>query len=243
MIFSEHTPFEKLPNSDETLKKLLNYNPVHNEYTRKQNIPERNPNETDRAGWRGYDRVYTKYLANKKNENLNILEIGIMEGYGLLAWKRFFNNASIFGVDYHIDERIKNEFRKIEAEFFDFTKIEKHYFDTTKKDSWKILESVDFDIIIDDGGHHPQTQLDTLNNAWELLKSGGLYFIEDIGHRYGEVPLNELSIKLEKMNRQGNTVKIYSHQNLGLKRQIEQRRIIADPDTNCTEYIAVIHKA
>lgn len=242
MIFSYSTYYSELHQIDESLKNYLNYNPIHNEYTRKQNIPERNPNETDRGGWRGYDRVYSKYFEQLKNENLNLLEIGIKEGYGLLAWNRYFTNSKIYGVDYHVDDILKNEFEKIKNSFPKYSDVEMSFFDTTDKSSWNIFEDNKFDIIIDDGGHHPVTQLRTLENCWTKLKPGGLFFIEDIGHRYGEVQLFELSRKLEKLGKQGNRIEIFKHFNAGLKRQIESGKISADLDTNCDEYIAVIHK-
>ena len=85
MIFDKAPHYDVLSPSDIELKEYLNYNPVHNAYTKRQNLPGRSPTETDRAGWRGYDRVYTKYFKDIRNDKLDILEVGIKEGYGI--WK------------------------------------------------------------------------------------------------------------------------------------------------------------
>lgn len=247
-IFYAATPYSALPVSDGELKSLLNYNPHHNAYTAKQNFPGRNPNETDRGGWRGYDTVYSKYLLPLKNDPINMLEIGIFYGYGILAWQRFFPNGKITGVDNVIDVSRIQEFKKIEKDFPDYKKIKKEIMDTTKEDDWLLFLGKQFDIIIDDGGHHPDTQIPTLRNGWKYLKTGGLYFIEDISHRYTDSKLEKLNDELQALKDRGNTVEIYSHVNTGLLHILSnpdlKKRYGVSPQApmNAEEYIAVIQK-
>jgi hypothetical protein len=41
-----------------------------------------------------------------------------------------------------------------------------------------------YDVIVDDGGHNPTMQLQTLAGLWPALKSGGVYIVEDVQTTY-----------------------------------------------------------
>lgn len=246
MIFNNATDYQELPKSLSDLKKYLNYNPVHNRYTAKQNIPERSPNETDRGGWRGYDRVYSRFFKDIQNDKICLLEIGIMHGYGILAWQRFFKNAIVYGVDLFPNDQMLLEFENIKQDFSVFKKSRMLFFDTTKTEDWFNLYGKKFDVIIDDGGHHPHTQIDTFKNAWKHLKPGGLYFIEDVSHRYGDDELQSLSDLLENNMSDFELIEIYYHINHGLKKvymddRFLQKNRIKHRD-NLKEYIVVLKK-
>ncbi len=52
----------------------------------------------------GYADIYFSYIEKLKNENINLLEIGIADGKSLLAWSDYFKNGKIIGIDKnHID--------------------------------------------------------------------------------------------------------------------------------------------
>ena len=112
---------------DKDLKRFLSYNPYHNLLTSKRlnlNFSEdyiknfdREIIETDRSGWRGYDKIYSKHISHLKNKKINLLEIGIQYGYGLLAWARYFNKGLIEGLEYsteYVDDYliIKEKFKE-----------------------------------------------------------------------------------------------------------------------------------
>lgn len=243
MLFDNAIPFQDLPESEDHLKTLLNYNPQHNDYTKKQNIPERNPNETDRGGWRGYDRVYTKYLSDRKYNVKKLLEIGIYFGYGILTWCRYFENAKIYGMDNSIFVEQMIEIEKIKSGFTDFKRVEIFNADSTNENAWPFKES-SLDVIIDDGDHHPLSQIKTLECGWKYLKSGGLYFIEDVSHRYGDEYIGMLNDKLVELSKE-NYVSIYSHKNAGLKRLNNKEWLKKNKIVNLnnpTEYIVVLQK-
>ena len=58
---------------------------------------------------------YEKYLPFNRYDNLNILEIGVLDGKSLLTWKDYYYRSNILGVDINPDckkyeeERIKVE--------------------------------------------------------------------------------------------------------------------------------------
>ena len=241
-------PFQSLPASDPVLKEYLNYNPLHNMYTKRQNFPDRSPNETDRGGWRGYDRVYSKYLSSYKNSAINLLEVGIYYGYGVLAWQRYFPQGQVTGIEVRYDVYKQREYSTIESKYPEFKKVNLDFFDSTEPSQWSRYRNNSFDVIIDDGHHHPETQLSTFNNAWSKLKPGGLYFIEDISHKYGTDKIDKIDDLLYNLGKEGHTVDLFTHENLGLKHILEtpalrkKQRIIPDAPFIYHEYIAVIHK-
>lgn len=239
--------FEKLPESDPFLKQCLNYNPWHSSYTKKQPETGRDPNETDRGGWRGYDRVYSHYLNHMKNESFSLMEIGVHSGYGLLAWAKFFEKATILGVE--IDEKQwSGHYTKLRQQYNEYQKIKINFFNSTVADLWQQnIGEQTFDVIIDDGSHLPKDQTNTLSVAWNYLKPGGLYFIEDISSRYFN-PSKKLVFDAIESILDKRYYKIYSHVNEGWG------KILSNPEVwsrygvtektprEFTDYIAVIQK-
>lgn len=138
----------------------------------------------------GYSPLYHTLFYNKRQEPLNILEIGIgtmipgarssMVGYALdnyapggslRAWRDYFPRGRIIGMDIQPDTQISED--RIETYFCD---------STNAKGVVGVMErlNINFDIIIDDGCHHFQSQFETLKNFYPYLNSGGIYIIEDI---------------------------------------------------------------
>ena len=246
MIFNKSIHYDKLPASDPELKTFLNYNPVHNSYTKKQKIPGRSPDETDRGGWRGYDRVYSKYFKKLRTEKLNIMEIGIKEGYGIYAWQRYFTNSTIYGIDNDWHSGIIYQRNELKKNHELFKKARLYNIDSTKEDNWIEFYGKKFDIIIDDGDHHPLTQIKTFECAWKYLKSGGLYFIEDIGHRYNKENIEKLSDFIASNSKEFKEMKIYHHDNVGLKYLLVNDVFLNKgkdkSDVSSIEYIVAIRK-
>ena len=115
---------------------------------------------------KSYDEIFEQY---DKNGNINILEIGIQRGGSLLAWKDYFTNGNMYGVD--IKDVILPEYRRE-----DFTYIIKDIKDISIKDD---LNGVMFDIIIDDGSHYLNDVLFVVDNYLDKLNKGGSLIIED----------------------------------------------------------------
>lgn len=136
----------------------------------------------------GYTPIYHSIFHPLKNKQLNVLEIGIgtltpevpssMVGYGanhykpgasLRAFRDFFINGNIYGGDVQKDCMFEEE------------RIKTFLFDSTDSDICDaVLGNLTFDIIIDDGLHEAQAQLNTFSNLFPRLNSGGYYFIEDV---------------------------------------------------------------
>lgn len=146
----------------------------------------------------GSDKVKSKYseyyepLFNPLQDSVyKVLEIGIgtlkpeypssfvgnpshyshyTPGGSLRAWRDYFLNAEIFGIDIADDCSIRED----RITTFIFSSLDSYTANRTFEDDT-------FDIIIDDGLHTALGQQQTLENFFKKLKLGGLYIIEDCG--------------------------------------------------------------
>lgn len=138
----------------------------------------------------GYSHLYSILFDHLKNNEMNVLEVGIgtmtdgaassMKGYmpdtylpgaSLRAWRDYFVNSAVYGADVQPDTQ------------FEETRIKTFLCDSTSRDAVSAVigaSGLQFDIIVDDGLHWDRAQMDTLQNFFPYLKEGGLYVIEDI---------------------------------------------------------------
>jgi hypothetical protein len=137
-----------------------------------------------------YSKHYFDLLFKNKNKYKNILEIGVGNrelmrqledmyqiGASLKAWQDFFPNANIFALDIREDV------------LFEENRIKCFYGDQSQKDSLiecvsniksYINSDIEFDMILDDGSHHEEHQILSLDTLFKFVKNGGIYIIEDI---------------------------------------------------------------
>ena len=127
---------------------------------------------TDKAGFHGFLRFYDRLLMSKRHSATNMLEIGINTGASLLMWRDYFTQATIYGLDINVCSHMHGENRIVTA-VADQNQPMK--LAGTVQD-W----NVQFDFIIDDGGHTVIQQYNTIYVLWSLLKPGGVYVIEDL---------------------------------------------------------------
>ncbi len=134
-----------------------------------------------------YSKEFAKY---KNKKNFSILEIGILDGGSLNLWRDYFK-GEIVGIDVFArtsHKSVKNNIQEnITTHKVDsFNTENKFGFDAiqSRKDFFNLYNETGFDIIIDDGHHDGTSQVTTFNNFKHLIKSGGLYVIEDIKSDY-----------------------------------------------------------
>ena len=120
-----------------------------------------------------YHNVYETFFANKVNEKINILEIGVFRGESIEAWLKYFPNATIYVIDTF--ERISENDIKI----LNHKRVKWYKGDSTNLNLNKVWNT-DFDFIIDDGSHTANSQRRTFHSLFKYLKRGGFYFIEDV---------------------------------------------------------------
>jgi len=121
-----------------------------------------------------YSQFYEKFLQEVKNDDLLILEIGLCNGRSLKAWTEYFPNSIVIGLD--IDDKTIHNNERVFTFMLDQSSPEQlENFVNECKD-----KGYEFDIILDDGSHHMMDQQITLGYLFPLLKSKGVYFIEDL---------------------------------------------------------------
>jgi hypothetical protein len=155
-------------------------------------------NGSDKGSNHNYTTFYNFIFSEIKNKSLNIFEVGLgtnnisipsnmgssgRPGASLRGWTEFFTKSNIFGAD--VDSGI----------LFQEERIKTFYVDQNSEDTisklWENenLNSIEFDIIIDDGLHEFEANRNFFNNSIHKLKNDGIYIIEDVS----EVYLNEFN--------------------------------------------------
>jgi predicted O-methyltransferase YrrM len=124
-----------------------------------------------------YTLFYDSLFKNRRNEPLQIAELGILYGGSLLMWKDYFKHATIYGFEYN-DKLIDKFKRNCDNDRITLAKI-----DVKNKDSiihaFRTLH-VTYDIIIEDTTHKFEDQIRVIEQVYHYLKPGGILIIEDI---------------------------------------------------------------
>ena len=134
---------------------------------------------TDKDSCHSYVEIYEQLLEPILEKDGSLLEIGIRYGGSIVLWNELLKNCRIFGIDIedllheNIREYVKDYPKKITLEFRDA------YCKETI-DHIKFIYPRGFDVIIDDGPHTEESQLQSIELYLELLKDDGVLVIEDI---------------------------------------------------------------
>jgi hypothetical protein len=140
-------------------------------------------------GRHNYTVLYTRLLADMRENQLNLFELGIgtnnvrlksnmgktgRPGASLYGWREYLPRARIAAAD--IDSNI----------LFRSDRIECYHCDQTSAVSiaalWRRpdLQSIEFDLMIDDGLHEFEANKTFMENSFRKLRRGGLLIVEDI---------------------------------------------------------------
>ncbi len=155
-----------------------------------------------RFNGKSYLDIYEQYFSLIKDKKVNFLEIGVKTGRSLHVWKKYFAEANIVGLD--IDpSAAKCAHENIKIVIGDQCSC--HSVDAVKK----ITNNESFDVILDDGSHLNPLTIGSFNLFFPLLKSGGIYIIEDLSCSYLGDKLSEHVKSWPGM--EYNTVKVESN--------------------------------
>ncbi len=120
--------------------------------------------ETDKVKEHTYGDVYDALFDRFDREAaLNLIEVGTQKGGSLKAWREYFPNAKITGID--IIDVVKPEYRDPSINYI-FNDVNNY------------LTDDDFDIVIDDGSHSIDDVLYVVQHF--KLKRKGMFIIEDV---------------------------------------------------------------
>lgn len=126
---------------------------------------------TDKSSHHSYCDIYEELCAPFRDTTAAILELGVHEGKSLRAWRDYFPNAPIHGVDINPNSKIENDPR-----------ITTHITSMLNLDSMSQLASQHgpFQLIVDDASHVTNDMLTAYSILGSFLTPSGLYIIEDV---------------------------------------------------------------
>lgn len=122
-----------------------------------------------------YTWVYEQQLEALRDEEFNLLEIGIWSPYypgaSVRAWTEYFTKVNFYGIDIATDS-LQLAKENVNIEIVDQT--------SEVELSNYIKDKPKFKVIIDDGCHEEKPIIVTLGTLFPQLESGGFYYIEDL---------------------------------------------------------------
>lgn len=137
----------------------------------------KNRYSTDKTGGHTYDNFYNKILEelSSRTTNPNILEIGISSGGSIRLWGDLFPTGKILGIDVVTSYNLLNgDDLPSNVEIL----ITDAYSDNCIKKVQNISNT--YDLIIDDGPHTVQSQIECIKKYCSLVAPNGYLIIEDI---------------------------------------------------------------
>lgn len=143
---------------------------------------------TDKGTKHSYIPLYEELFEPIREDNLNLLEIGVLFGGSLKMWEYYFENSNIYGIEdfsqptgqaYYNDKPVVAEEVMRDLSKNDRIKL----FNISCQDTESVheaLSSLEMDIIIDDASHDPEQQKSNMNTFLPKVKEGGIYVCEDV---------------------------------------------------------------
>ena len=142
-----------------------------------------------------YIDEYEKLLTDHR-ENSTVLEIGICQGESLKMWDEYFINSKVYGIDI-TDEYIKDLISE--------NKYNIIIGDAASEEILTQLGDLKFDVIIDDGSHRIDDQINSFNILKDKMKPNGIYIIEDV---------NNIDISIDKLTELHNNIEIIDNRHI-----------------------------
>lgn len=139
---------------------------------------------TDKGIW-GYTPAYERYLLGRRDGPQaikNVLEIGIcgfrdipnnVVGASLFAWREYFPQAQIYGIDNDARFVFNDQWRIATA-------LANAYDRHALGNALQLFGAPKFDFICDDAVHDPAEQQLLCAMLWDHLAPGGVYAIEEM---------------------------------------------------------------
>jgi len=126
--------------------------------------------------WPHYFEAYDRHLARFRGTDVHLVEFGVSHGGSLQMWKHYFGpRAKIFGVDINPHcERLAEE----QVQIFIGDQGDRKFLKSLAAQIPRI------DVLIDDGGHTMEQQINTFEELFGHIGSQGVYICEDLHTSY-----------------------------------------------------------
>lgn len=131
----------------------------------------------------GFAKYYETYLSSLKDRKISLIEIGVggyeypdRGGESLRMWYKYLPHAKLIGIDIHPKEGIIND----RTEFWQGSQIDAGLLQAIIERE----EGAERRVFIDDASHINPLTIATFEIVFPLLKSGDLYFVEDVHSSY-----------------------------------------------------------
>ena len=140
---------------------------------------------TDKVSTHSYQDMYEKYFPPLRHQPLKMLEIGLGcnmnygPGASYYTWLEYFPHVDLYYIEYDAACAATWANKTTGATIFTGDQA-----DVAFLNKFIAEAGVDFDIIIDDGGHTMHQQKTSLKHLYQIVKPGGLYFCEDLQTSY-----------------------------------------------------------
>ena len=126
--------------------------------------------------WQHYFDIYDRHFSRFRGSEVSVVEIGVAGGGSLQMWKDYFGpRAKIYGVD--INPKCK-ELEEENIEIFIGDQADRGFLESLTVKIPRI------DILIDDGGHTMEQQINTFEVLFPHIDKNGIYFCEDLHTSY-----------------------------------------------------------
>lgn len=132
---------------------------------------------TDKASDHNYTSTYALFLSEKRNEKINLVEIGVWHGGSIAMWTKYMPNANF--LFYDISYQIKPKAKK----YFDEDRMKLHIMDAYTFEAVEIAKNRfpdGIDFLLDDGPHTLNSMVEVVSLYSPLMKAGGTLMIEDV---------------------------------------------------------------
>lgn len=146
--------------------------------------------QTDKAsvhptGGHDYARHYDFHFSAFRGEEIRLIEIGVGGGQSIRTWLQYFPNAKVYGVD---NNQGTNPWNTVNSGIHSrYTFVYGDQSDTTFWKCFAVDYGRDWNVVIDDGGHYAQQVIATFRNLWPMVKSKGIYAVEDFEQTYSNL--------------------------------------------------------
>jgi len=160
---------------------------------------------TDKATFHSYEELYPYLLEESIGKKLNILEVGVAKGGGLIILSQLFPESNIYGVDRSYKElELQEEYRNL-----------KMLPESDQTNPNLVNQLPNLDLVIEDASHDYYKSMETFNIIKSKLNENAIYIIEDIFPEYRSFYDNDERFKIYDLthikNRSDDVAAVYIH--------------------------------